>query len=697
VAFGLATEPWGPSAARSEENALGDLLETMFDPTRAPPNKTMGLMQRDFIDLVNDRRDELQIAFVVDGTNSMAKSISAVQQLMTRVVGDLGRIHGGSVELGLVVYRDAGAPSGEVSVPLRSFSAEPDLFVREVQGLQPEDGSPYFHELPDLGLHAALTLLPWKNGDSVSRWILLFADAPPYDPDFDEPEHRARRRYDNGLLVDLANRKGVKISAVLCESDTTDFTAFTRCLPATRDFLNEICAGTDGLMLDLSYADVREALTRAARRPRVDMTPIAPVTYADVALGPKRNAIVSLAVLPYITGGSSADDIRPQIEARLDDTGLVVMEGDEFAFATEVRYKLQQIPGIRVKSPGAVERQIAHLRAMPADGDVYFRRLADRLGVDYLLYGVHLTQGDQTSIRSALFVHETGQRLNSVRGTIAASNDVNTTIREVAHRERDAITFAVRSMSTDLDSRKGNSFLQRTVQDLADENMYVGLNTLISNQPRARRDFLQATQLLERALEYSANDAESAEPLAQAHERLVHGLALDESNPVGNALDAYCAFNRAQNSWRLGQVDSARSEVERAKKALNRAYRERSKMPNRWMEVEISADFHLLADLPDVNRAIGLYESLTKQDKGVPEFLQLRAHWMLAGIYAGDWGVPAQLIDAHKARMHVVQIMSGWPESHEASYFRRTLRWDDTEGRTTFAFLPRLHTVLAQR
>ncbi|MDA0658273.1 MAG: hypothetical protein O2931_03735 [Planctomycetota bacterium] len=62
-----------PLVARSP---VQNALETIFSPQRAPAKKTMGLLQRSFLDLADAAQPKLQIAFVIDGTTSMGESLA---------------------------------------------------------------------------------------------------------------------------------------------------------------------------------------------------------------------------------------------------------------------------------------------------------------------------------------------------------------------------------------------------------------------------------------------------------------------------------------------------------------------------------------------------------------------------------------------------------------------------------------------
>ena len=88
--------------------------------------------------------------------------------------------------------------------------------------------------------------------------------------------------------------------------------------------------------------------------------------------------------------------------------------------------------------------------------------------------------------------------------------------------------------------------------------------------------------------------------------------------------------------------------------------------------------------------AVDRYLAMTKPDQ--PLQSQLRGHWMLAGIYAGDWGNAGQpIVDVEKSRRHLTEILANWPDSPEAKLLKEWLRWDDKQEQTEFNYLPRLN------
>ena len=66
--------------------SAGNALRTIFSPQRSPEKRTMGLLQRSFLDLVEASQGKLEVALVVDGTESMAEDIQSVRSALVRQI-----------------------------------------------------------------------------------------------------------------------------------------------------------------------------------------------------------------------------------------------------------------------------------------------------------------------------------------------------------------------------------------------------------------------------------------------------------------------------------------------------------------------------------------------------------------------------------------------------------------------------------
>ena len=78
------------------------------------------------------------------------------------------------------------------------------------------------------------------------------------------------------------------ISSVLCNSRDEDLVSYRGVLPKTQQFMNRLATDTGGLMLDLSYADIRNAIEDAARIQRVRYRQIGKLTQESIAAARKQ-------------------------------------------------------------------------------------------------------------------------------------------------------------------------------------------------------------------------------------------------------------------------------------------------------------------------------------------------------------------------------------------------------------------------
>ena len=123
---------------------------------------------------------------------------------------------------------------------------------------------------------------------------------------------------------------------------------------------------------------------------------------------------------------------------------------------------------------------------------------------------------------------------------------------------------------------------------------------------------------------------------------------------------ANVAFNEGQALLRRGQENTARVHWERSSRWLKSAFARRAQARFSYLRLEIEADYALLIK-KDFAGAASIYERLAETRMENPLHTTLRAHWMLAGIHSGDWGVAhapaaATLIDGAQVRHHLTQI-----------------------------------------
>ena len=357
----------------------------------------MGLLQCSFLELVEASGERLQVAFVVDGTQSMGADLEGVKSSLKFLVEDLRRYRGNDVSFALVVYRDAGAASGKVTMPVERFTPRGESLEAAWEAIQPETGAPYFPEPVDLGIHTALEKLDWSDDSNTTRWLLVFGDAPPFDLGMNEAETGAQRLYDTEQLTALATRKEVKISCILCTCRDEERAAYDSVLDKTRGFMNALASGTGGSMLDLSYPDIRDALLAAAAKPRVAYQHVGVIRQADIEAvraeaEQKKSQLaessrVRLAILPHLPWDTMSFD----------------PENDAVQLATQLRQLLKSMPRIEAKSPVDVERQVQRLKDSQTATDQWLQALAIRLRVDYVIWGDLKRDQDAFAVSSAIY------------------------------------------------------------------------------------------------------------------------------------------------------------------------------------------------------------------------------------------------------------------------------------------------------
>jgi len=694
---GLSTQEAGLSAQEAtlsaqettDESTSSAALRSIFSPSRAPEQKTMGLLQRSFLDLAEQGGSRLQLAIVVDGTDSMATELAGVRQSINAMIEDLRRTRGDEVEVALVVYRDNGSPSGEYSIPLKSFSRDTDAIAAAVEKIVPESGAPFFHELPDVGLHATLSELPWSSDPSTSRWIMLFGDAPPYDETFADAKYpTARRRYSTELLISLAARKSIRINCVLCTSDTVVMEPYDKAIDQTRAFMNSLASGTDGLMLDLSYPEIKRAIIDASRTPEPQYVSIDPITRGDlntmsISMQTAPDSIAEVPVSADVPQTPQAPQTPRAVAKEVRIAVLPHLPLDQMSFdpsdpavqvSTAVRRQFADIPGVRVASPIDIQKQLRRLGEDSVSDDQRLRALAARLGVDYVIWG-SMNSGAAT-VQTAAYRRTDGNQVVQVsrQGDTGSLSRMLISAASTSPDEKDAGLGGL--------MQRINQVVLRNVADAP-----------IAENIIARKEILAAMESLDQSLGLPAGSEESVALLRRASRSLQVAADLEPRNPLVNWLNSNTAFNLASYAFRAGDDATGEEQIKAMRNALSRAnrYRRDIKIPS--LATEVEADYALLFT-KDVNAAIAGYKTMT--DPAQPSATQLRGHWMLSGIYAGDWGVDESNVQPKVAREHLIVILANWPESPEAELLKKWMRWDDSVGKTKFSFLPIVNNQLAK-
>jgi len=677
-----ADEPAGVTA--------GTVLELMF----SRGVKTRGLFQQRSLEkMLDEAKDDLQVAFVVDGTDSMERDIEGILDSLKYFVGQLREAKGtDNVAFSLVVYRDENADSGPTTMPLQDdFTKSYSDLEKAITDIQTETGAPYFPEAVDAGIHEALTDLDWKDKERSSRWLILFADAPPYNEGFTDEQSGARRRFTTEQLVHQAKELEVRISSILCssgysESDSEEAKllreVYDKSKPRLREFMDSLAQATDGVVWDLSDGGIREKLAEAAREKRLNEQDILPITPKDVVAA-KRSDIgtLRLAVLPHL----------PIREMRFDPSD------DAVNAATEMRLRLGNIPGIEIANPTEVSdafldlRQLAANRtqatqfvsypttALPSDAGAgrltdedMLSRLAVTLDTDYVVWGNKATVDDVLTWKTGLFKKADGSQLLSVTEDIRPDNERARANIGLVIAEKLAKQAAIALRSRDA------GHAARFAKVAEPGNVRDAFKAPITKSPRARRRILQGLESLEQAVGYPRESAAAEPLLVQAESSLGVAERIDSENPFVHMLLASCYYNLAYVHGGPGS-EKADTYIDRYREAIESAYEHRDKATCGSITTEIEADYALLIER-DHKKAFRLYNSLLAASNDGPPRAHLRAHWMLAGMYCGDWGVDPEMVDAAKGRSHLISILADFEHSPVAEFVRSSTLWDSEDG-----------------
>ena len=664
-------------APAQEVAPVAAALETIFCPDRNPPNRTMGLVQRNFLDLIENSKSRLQIAIVIDGTESMDANISDIKGTIGRMLDDLELYKEADVAYQLVVYRDSGAPSGSLSFPFKvagkKFVSDRAAFREAFESIATETGAPYFHELADVGVHAAIQELDWADDEDTTKWLLLIGDAPPFDSGFEEGETGSRRHFATKHLIGLANLKQISINCILSTSRPRERQSYEAVLELTRQFMNSLASETGGLMLDLSYPEIRDAMAAATAQPKREYAVIGKITreevdqlrekarQAETLLSQSRRA--QIAVLPHLPLESITFRAnRPEVQV-----------------ATDLRRRFRNIPGLEVKASRAVQQRYKELRSRGLQGTQLLQMLASTLDVDYIVWGTMTTEQGVVRLDSSIYRAADGRKIVTGQGS-------RQTVGE-------ATTVLIADVVNTLVAERSDPKLVRVFNAIRNNDQTKsGLITPVSNNKEAVSPLLEAYDLLEQATAMESGSSDARAFLMVARSTLEDVIDSDSGNPIAHQLLANCHFNQAQAAENQGKPDLAQQEFAAARAELERAKSSRNRLSiSDDIKNEILADYALLAQ-KDAAEAIQLYERLTRAesdaDKPIQLHIALRAHWMLAGIRSGDWGVGEEFVDPDKAREHLTAILAHWPKSGEAEFIRAKLRWDEAAGENAFDHYP---------
>lgn len=639
-------QPARPSAkqpaAKRPKATLGELLRKSSND-----ELSRGVLQRPSMFLnITGTKKHLQIALVLDGTDSMGQELTSVQKNLAAFAQGVRANKGeeSTTSFALVIYRDKDAPSGPVTVAVSEFTEDVTELDKALKAVKTETGQPYFNELVDVGLHTAMTKLNWmpRNRDAeVTRWVVVCGDAPPY------PE--GARQHSVEELSKLAREQGIEVNGVLCNSGFLRpgpkmqdlLKVAEEQLPASRDFLTTLAKNSGGKFFDMWDEDAVQRIIddgRAKMQFVQRMRSIQPedvqsyrseqeqIARSETQAAPVKP--VRVAVLPFARPGNMTFAATSQ-SARA---------------ATEVREQLRRLPGVEVRSPVDVETAFKATSDKFTNDEQGVAAMADKLDVDYVVWGDINADGSEVNT----------QLRRTLDGAL---------LSKIASKPKKAKGWTTPKIKPE--------------EPPADFPPALSANSgyePLSNERPAQESLLTALDLLERSLAYRKfdNTEESLRLLTESETHLKRALRHDPENAFAHLLLANCYFN-------LSRMDETDDYVSLRYSHLGKALRYGRKRPETDpLRREIEADYALLAQ-KKFRTAIEGYQSLADPYAPGNSQYALRANWMLAGLYLGDFGlqeVPTDaeaIVNLDKAREHILCILAFWPNSPQAAFYEKCI------------------------
>ncbi len=147
--------------SKSKSTATGIALSTLLNVRRAPVAKGMGLFQVNFLDALDSSQGSMQLAIVVDTTESMTDELQPIRENLPNLIKDLGQLTDNRLEVALISYADLGDGEKPAKILSSDFLSDTETIDEVVEQLQPSTGEPFFPEAVDLGVVTALKDLNW--------------------------------------------------------------------------------------------------------------------------------------------------------------------------------------------------------------------------------------------------------------------------------------------------------------------------------------------------------------------------------------------------------------------------------------------------------------------------------------------------------------------------------------------------------
>ena len=633
------------------KRALGTEARVQF----VKPDGSRGSYARSIFPL-GSKFKTLQMAFVVDGTNSMLGDVENLKDLLQQIV-TVAKVQTGArkAEVAFVVYRDLyEGPDTKprkreqpvVVLALDRYSNERLAFLdlpaqrqtveMHLKKLNVSTGLPGPQEQVDWGIHAALDQLNWTVDEEVGRIVFVAGDAPPWDmrwhtSDPDWKSHydklgfhgdKRLRQYSTQSLVDLANKKQVRIFSVMCAGSSNQNSALRAELET---FFTRLARGTGGRYLN----------------PRDERT-----------------------------AGRLMERIRPE---QLQDVGLITV--------ADLKARQTQKP-VRI---GIMPAQLV------SDLEERSFRLSATQHYQHALRIFHLLQShDARSVRNCLATRKAWQELNKIEGwadrpekdklaDLIQKLDVDLIVSVDGQADADASALALGFHAIDVEP---------VSMSVAAAELEQGLVKVIDRDSRGvdLRNLAQQLGSLTQFVSYGQQAASSL--LIQALDNLERASAFEHGSPDNQRLSTEAIKQLDQvlnqepeNAWARLLLANAQYNLEngdRFRAELQRAFDHRQ-TAKPLIRKEIEAD-HALFVRQRPQEAIAGYRAMIEQ---APTWSKeaLRAKWMLAGILLGDYGASktaaaqlgfqneAERIQA--ARHHVIDILFYWPNSSAARFYGR--------------------------
>ena len=615
----------------------------------------------------------LQMAFVLDGTNSMLGDVENLKALLQQIV-TVAKVQTGArkAEVAFVVYRDLyeGADTKPrkreqpvVVLALDRYSSDKLAFLdlpaqqqtveTHLKKLRVSTGLPGPQEQVDWGIHEALDKLNWTVDEEVGRIIFVAGDAPPWSMEWhtSDPKWKAYynkrglhadkrlRQFSTQSLVDLANQKQVRIFSVMCAGSSNQDPQLRRELET---FFTRLASGTSG-----RYLNPRDERTAGRLMERIQpeqLQDVGMITAADLR-DRQNQKPVRIGIMPA------------QLVSDLNERSFRFSTTRHYQHALRIFHLLQSHDARSVSNCLETRKAWKKLSSQEGwDQRSEKEKLADliqELEVDVMVSVDGQTDADGPEL--ALGFHAID--VESVAMPVAAAGLEQGLVKVI--------------------DREGRGLdLRNLAQELGALTQFVSYG-----QQAAPSLLIQALDNLERATEFEYGSTDNRKLSTQAIKQLDEVLNREPANAWARLLLANAQYN-------LENDDRFRAE-------LQRAYDHRQTAKPLICK-EIEAD-HALFVLEQPQAAIASYRSIIEL---APKWSKeaLRAKWMLAGILLGDYGAnktsasklgfkaDAERIQA--ARNHVIDILFYWPNSSAARFYSRFSETADGQAVTPETELP---------